>query len=277
MLNRREFFAAAAVPAIAAAQPGTELPKVDYHVHLDRLVTLEKALELSKERGVRFGIVEHAARPDFAVRYTGMLTSDADLKQFIAKLDGKPVYKGIQAEGIDWMKAFSKEAIAQLDYVLTDALTLPEKDGRLVRLWTREAANIPDKQEFMDRYVDFHVRIMERQPIDIIANPTFLPSQLQAEYDALWTPARMSRIVNAAVAYGVAIEINSAYQLPRMPFLKLAKKAGAKFSFGSNIHGLGVGNIDYGLQAAAELGLTRRDLFTPAPAGKKPVQRRKLA
>ena len=55
-------------------------------------------------------------------------------------------------------------------------------------------------------------------------------------------------------------------------FLKLAKEAGARFSMGSNIHGLDVGRLDYCVEATKKLGLTRKDIFTPAPAGKKPIQ-----
>ena len=65
-------------------------------------------------------------------------------------------------------------------------------------------------------------------------------------------------------------------RLPSLSMLRLAKRAGAKFSFGSNIHGLDVGKLDYCLQMAKELGLKRTDLFTPAPPGRKPIQRRHL-
>ncbi len=269
MISRREFMATAAV---AAAPVPADIPRVDYHVHLDARVTLEKALEFSSQRGVKFGIVEHAGAKEYS--YSGLISSDDDLKRYLAKLEGKPVFKGIQAEGVDWAKQFSPAMIARLDYVLTDALTFPEKDGRLVRLWTPEV-RVGDRQDFMERYTAFHVRIMAEQPIDILANPTLLPAEIEREHDALWTPARMRRIVAAAVKHGVAIEINTRYRLPRLPFLRLARDAGARFSFGSNIHGLEVGKIDYGLEMVEALKLTARDIFTPAPAGRKPIQHRR--
>ncbi len=268
--------AAGALSHLAGARPVADasIPLVDYHVHLEGVVTLEKALQLSKERGVRFGIVEHAGTK--ANRYPGLLSTDEDLKRYIAKLEGKPVLKGIQAEGLDWMTCFSKEVVAQLDYVLSDALTFPEKDGRRVELWL-PSVTIEDKQDFMDRYTEFNVQVMAREPLDIFANPTFLPDCIAKEYDVLWTPSRMKKIIEAAVQYKVAIEINSRYRLPSLSFLKLARKAGAKFSFGSNIHGLDVGKLDYCLEAAKELGLRPKDVFTPAPRGKKPVEIRRIA
>jgi len=252
----------------------SDIPLVDYHVHLDEMVTLEKALQLSKERGVKFGIVEHAGTKEN--RYPGLLSTDEDLKRYIAKLEGKPVYKGIQAEGLDWMTCFSRELVAQLDYVLSDALTFPEKNGQRVELW-RPSVKIDDKQDFMERYTDFNVRVMAREPIDILANPTFLPDCLKDEFDSLWTKERMNRVINAATKYKVAIELNTRYRLPRISFLRMAKDAGVKFSFGSNIHGLDVGKLDYAAEVIRDLGLTRKDIFVPAPAGKKPIQIRKFA
>jgi histidinol phosphatase-like PHP family hydrolase len=252
----------------------SDIPLADYHVHLDEMVTLEKALQLSKERGVKFGIVEHAGTKEN--RYAGLLSTDEDLKRYIAKLEGKPVYKGIQAEGLDWMTCFSRELVAQLDYVLSDALTFPEKNGQRVELW-RPSVKIDDKQDFMERYTDFNVRVMAREPIDILANPTFLPDCLKDEFDSLWTKERMNRVINAATKYKVAIELNTRYRLPRISFLRMAKDAGVKFSFGSNIHGLDVGKLDYAVEIIRDLGLTRKDIFVPAPAGKKPIQIRKFA
>jgi histidinol phosphatase-like PHP family hydrolase len=269
-ISRRGFLGALAVSPLAAA-PG--IPRVDYHVHLDRVVTLEKALELSKERGVKFGIVEHAGNR--TNRYPGLLSSDEEMNAYLARLDGKPVYKGIQAEGLDWMASFSKAVVAKLDYVLSDALTMPQKDGQLARIWM--PFMLGDTQEWMDRYTDFNVQVIASEPIDIFANPTFLPESIQRDYDQLWTEARMRKIIDAAVKHRVAIEINSQYRIPSLRFLKMAKASGAKFSFGSNIHGAGVGNIDYGLEMARALGLGARHVFAPAPKGRKPIEVRKFA
>jgi len=278
MITRREFTAALAGSAAAAE----EFPLVDYHVHLDEQITLEKALEISQRRGVRFGIVEHAGKPELG--YRGMLSTDGDLRGWLDKLAGKPVYRGIQAEGLDWIECFSPALVAELDYVLQDALTVPQRvfrgtggDEPLIKLWTPAAKTLEDPQGFMDRYVDFHVELMRRAPIDILANPTFLPAAVAKDHAVLWTQERMEKIIGAALRYGVAIEINSRYRLPTETFLRIARKAGVKFSFGSNIHGPDVGRLDYCVEMARQLGLTHRDLFAPAPAGQKPVERRARA
>jgi histidinol phosphatase-like PHP family hydrolase len=72
----------------------------------------------------------------------------------------------------------------------------------------------------------------------------------------------------------VAIEISSSYKLPKRYFLEIAKAAGVKFCFGSNGRYPNMGKLDYSLQLAGELGLTKADLFAPAPDGQRAVQRR---
>jgi len=280
--SRREFCGSilAAAGALAApagalaveAFPSTlnDIPLVDYHVHRDG-TTLEKLLEISRQRGVKFGIVEHAGKKEND--YPIILANDDELRSYLAGLEGKPVYKGVQAEYLDWMSCFSKEAVAQLDYVLSDAMTIRGRDGRRLKMWS-PAFEVGDPQRFMDRYVDFHLEVIACEPIDILANPTWLPKAVEKQYDLLWTPKRMAKIVDAAVKHGVAMEINSLYLIPRLPLLRMAKGAGVKFSFGSNIRGPNVGKLDYCVEMIKALGLKPADIFSPAPPGKKPIQTR---
>ncbi|MGD0094501.1 MAG: twin-arginine translocation signal domain-containing protein [Planctomycetota bacterium] len=287
-ISRRKFIAGASAAAGAAGAvsalsgtargaedvptaPGTDVPLVDFHVHRDG-TTVEKLLEISKARGVKFGIVEHAGLKEN--KYPIIYSNDEELKGYIASLEGKPVYKGVQAEYLDWMTCFSKEAVAQLDYVLSDAMTIRGPGGARLKMWEKGFA-VGEPQEFMDRYAEFHAEVMALEPLDILANPTWMPEALAKDYDALWTEARNKKIIDAALKYNVAIEINSQYCVPRLPFLKLAKAAGVKFSFGSNIRGPNVGKLDYCVEMIKTLGLTRADMFTPAPPGKKPIQLRK--
>jgi len=244
------------------------IPLTDYHVHRDG-TTVENLLAISRKRGVKFGIVEHAGKKEND--YPIILSNDDELRAYIASLEGKPVYKGVQAEYLDWATCFSKEAIAQLDYVLSDAMTIRGRDGQRIKMWS-PAFEVGDAERFMDEYAEFHAEVIASEPIDILANPTWLPPAIEKQYDRLWTPKRFRKIVDAAVKYGVAVEINSQYLIPRLPLLRMAKEAGVKFSFGSNIRGPNVGKLDYCLEMTRALGLTAGDWFTPAPPGKKPVQ-----
>jgi len=254
----------------------TEFRGVDFHVHLDNS-TIEKALELSRERHLKFGIVDHAGTK--ANQYPTLLSNDPELHRYLAMLEGKPVFKGIQAEWTDWMSCFSPAALAQLDYVLADAMTFPGKDGQRVKLWAPDVAqqvDMSDKQAFMDRFVDWHVEIMAREPFDILANTTWLPAGMLEEWELYWTPSRMKKVIDAALKYGIALEISSSYKLPKLPFLLLAKAVGTKFSFGSNGRYPNMGKLDYSFEMAKLLQLKPADMFTPAPDGQKAVQRRKF-
>jgi histidinol phosphatase-like PHP family hydrolase len=274
LISRRSFLAwgagMAAMPAWAlGAESGEDVPRLDLHVHLDNS-TIDKVLELSAERGVKFGIVEHAGTKEN--RYPVVLSNDEELGRYLAMLEGKPVYRGVQAEWTDWMHCYSPEMRARLDYVLTDAMTFPGKDGQRVKLWEKDVESrveMADKQAFMDRFVDWHIAIIEKQPIDILANTSWLPAPLAADYEVYWTPARIRLVAEAAVKHRVALEISSGYKLPKRYFLEIAKAAGVKFSFGSNGRYPNMGKIDYCLEMARALGLTKADIFTPEPAGQR--------
>jgi len=287
--SRREFLggalgacASAAIhrgaPAFAgepAMKTELDFPLIDFHVHLDNS-SIDQVLPLAGQRGVKFGIVEHAGTK--ANKYPVVLSSDDELKAYVKMLDGKGVFKGVQTEWTDWMKCFSREALGLLDYTLTDAMTFPGKDGRRVKLWERDVEDrveMSDKQAFMDRYVDWYVRIITTQPIDILANVSWLPRPLAGEYDKYWTPQRMKKVFDAARKHRVAIEISSGFRLPKPAFCKAAKEAGLKFAFGSNGRYPRMGKLAYSIAMAKKLGLKRADMFTPAPDGHKAVQRRK--
>ncbi|NIA12911.1 MAG: hypothetical protein GWP08_02430 [Nitrospiraceae bacterium] len=269
-LSRRQFLGSSAACAAASSLAGAaenepdhpfDEPLVDYHVHLDGS-TIDDVLLLSEERNVKFGIVEHAGTKENV--YPVVLSNDDELKHYIAMLDGKPVFKGVQAEWTDWADCFSRETLAQLDYVLSDTMTWPGVGGKRQKMW--ESGFDPgDPDTFMDRYVDWYVEIIEHQPIDILANVSWLPRPFASDYEALWTEQRVGRVVELAVKHRVAIEISSGFRLPKLAFLQQAKAAGVKFAFGTNGRYPKMGRLGYSLRLARELGLTQQDLFVPAP------------
>ncbi len=238
-----------------------DVPRIDLHVHIhndqdpSQSLTPAQTAEISKRLGVRFGVLaEGGCRGD--------IHDDASLGEFIDSLAGLPLWSGLQVYGFDWQQCLSKSKRDQLDYIAADALVFPDRNGKNVRLWL-PGVEFPDAEDFMDRYVDFNARVLA-QPIQVWANPSYLPESLQSRYDALWTPARMDRLISVAVKNGVAIEINAHFEIPSPAFIRRAKAAGAKFSIGSNQHVHGIGEIAYCLRIAHECGLTAADMFVPA-------------
>jgi hypothetical protein len=244
-------------------------PLVDYHVHLKGGLTLDEALANSRKMGIKYGIALNCG-----VGFP--TTDDRALEPFFQAMKGKPAFVGMQAEGREWTKLFSKEAIAKFDYVFTDAMTITDHRGRRARLWIKEEVDIPDKQAFMERLVRTIEEILDNEPIDIYVNPTFLPDVIAGEYDQLWTPQRVRRVIAAAARNGVAIEISNRYRLPKPSLIKQAKQAGIKFTFGTNNGDRELGKLEYCLQMVRECGLTAEDMWSPKPDGQKPVQVKKI-
>jgi len=245
-------------------------PLADYHVHLKGGLTIDDVVAIFQPRAVKIGVAENCG-------VGNPVTNDEGLKKALQKLEGQPVYRAMQAEGREWVKMFSPEMIAKFDYVFTDSMTWTNDRGKRMRLWMPNEVEVGDKQHFMDMLVDRTVGILNNEPIDIYVNPTFLPAVIDKEYDTLWTDERMDKVIQAAVKNGVAIEINSRYKLPSEKFIRKAKAAGAKFSFGTNNGSKNdLGDLAYSRLMAVRCGLTKDDMFVPKPDGQKPIQKKGL-
>ncbi len=243
-------------------------PLVDYHVHLKGNWTLEDALRESRRVGIQYGIAVNCGK-NFPI------TNDAGARDFLASMKNQPVFIAMQAEGREWVNMFSKETVALFDYVFTDSMTWTDENGKRMRTWIKEeVGEIPDPQRFMETLVSRIQGILNNEPIDIYVNPTFVPDALAADYDRLWTRERMEKVVEALQKNGIAMELNNRYRLPSAAFVKMAKSAGVKFSFGTNNTDRNLGRCEYGLEMIRECGLTWQDMFVPKPDGEKPIQRR---
>lgn len=262
------------VPHVRAVDPAvanlarTGFPVVDYHAHLKGGLTISQLMAHAEATGIRYGVAVNCGL-GFSV------TNDAGIAEWLDSMQGQPVLCAMQAEGREWVKLFSPVAIARFDYVFTDAMTFTDHRGKRMRLWIKEEVDIPDAEAFMDELVGKIVGILDHEPIDLYVNATFLPAVIAADYDRLWTPARMDQVIAAAVRNHVAIEINARYRIPSATFIQRAKAAGATFSFGTNNTGPDIGKLEYCLEMARTCGLTPPDMFQPKPDGKKPIQLRK--
>jgi hypothetical protein len=240
----------------------TELPKMDLHFHLNyegqslanAALVYEKASTLSKERGVIFGIAEEFVNDNIKI-------NDSLILDRITLAKKNSLYLALQVSRRDWLNIFSKEVLKKVDYILADAMIFPNKDGRMMRIWVPNT-QLGEPQEFMELYVAHNLKVLA-EPINIWANPTYLPDALKSKYDELWTNARMKSLIDAAIKNNVAIEINSTFKIPNAKFIKMAKTAGAHFTFGSNTHELGAGDITWSINMAKECGLTKDDFFIP--------------
>jgi hypothetical protein len=239
-------------------------PLIDFHVHLKGGLTIEQAIENSQKLGINYGIA-----PNCGLRFP--VTDDKSLSAYMDTVKGKPIFRGMQAEGREWITLFSPEAVAKFDYNFTDALTFTDNKGRRTRLWMPQEVWVEDKNQFMDMLVGKIEAIFSQEPINIYVNPTLLPAALMPEYDQLWTPERIARVIQVLKDNHITLEINARYKVPHASIIKEAKKAGLKFSFGTNNAAADLGQLEYCLEMIDECGLTPDDMFLPPLHENKPV------
>ncbi len=246
------------------------IPMLDLHVHPKGGLSVEQAVAKSLRDGIQYGLAVNCGQGQ-------PVTDDAGARKYVDSLKGLPVFIAMQAEGREWLQMFSKSAVSAFDYVFTDSMTWTDNHGKRMRTWlANEVGTIADPQEFMDTLVDRTVGILEREPVDIYVNPTFVPDQLAKDYETLWTPARREKVVTAAAKNHVAIEINNRYKIPSASFIKLAKQAGCKFTFGTNNAGANdLGRSEHAMQMVEECKLAPADFFVPlSPGSTKAVDRK---
>jgi hypothetical protein len=231
-------------------------PLIDFHVHLKGGLTIDQAIANSQKLGINYGIA-----PNCGLKFP--ITNDVSLSAYMDTVRGKPIFRGMQCEGREWITLFSPEAVAKFDYVFTDALTFTDDKGRRTRLWMPQEVWVDDKQYYMDMLVGKIEAIFSQEPVNIYVNPTLLPAALMPEYDQLWTPERIQRVLKVLKDNDVTLEINARYKVPHANIIKEAKKAGLKFSFGTNNAAADLGRLEYCLQMIEECGLTPEDMFLP--------------
>jgi hypothetical protein len=230
---------------------------IDLHVHLKGDLTLNEAIKKSKTDSVKYGIVANCGL-GFPIQNSAQIDSFLTLMRHYPQF-----YVGMQAEGREWIKLFSKESITKFDYVFTDAMTFTDAKGRRNRIWIKEETWIDNEKEFMDQLVETIVKIINSEPIDIYANSTFLPEQMANRYDNFWTVDRMKKVIHAAKEKNVAIEINNRFKIPSVKFIKLAKAAGLKFTIGTNNTDKNFTKPVYAIEMIKKCGLSKSDFWKP--------------
>ncbi|MDX9881010.1 MAG: DUF1080 domain-containing protein [Prolixibacteraceae bacterium] len=239
-------------------------PIIDFHTHLKGGLTLQQAIDNSIKLGINYGVA-----PNCGLHFP--VTDDESLHAYMDTVIGQPVFRGMQAEGREWVTLFSPGAVAQFDYVFTDAMTWTDHKGRRMRLWMPDEVFVDDEQQFMDELVSKIESILSQEPVDIHVNPTFLPAVIAGKYDELWTDRRIDRFVKVLADNNIALEINARYRIPSEKILRKAKEAGVKFSFGTNNTGNDLGTLDYCFEIQEKLGLAYKDMFMPKKHAAKPV------
>jgi hypothetical protein len=231
-------------------------PLIDFHVHIKGGLTMDETLAISREKGINYGVAANCGL-HFPV------TNNKELNDYMNSIQNEPIFKCMQAEGREWMTLFSPDTAARFDYIFTDAMTWTNSNGKRLRLWIREETEVGDPEKFMDELVS-KIEVILQEPIDIYVNSTFIPEEIQPRYNELWTDERMDRVIKALVKNNVAFEINSRYKIPTITFIKKAKAAGVKFTFGTNNTSRDDLDYTYCFQVLEKAELTPADMWMPS-------------
>jgi hypothetical protein len=272
MLTFRLAICLTLVASTSLAQPPRPAPiggKADYHVHIKGGLSLDEALRRSKADGITYGVAINGGLNQPA-------PDDSSAEAFLQVLRPHPFFVALQAEGREWVGIFSRATLEKFDYVFTDSMTWSDDTGKRMRLWIPgDVGTITDPQAFMDMLVDRATRIFREEPVDLYVNSTYIPDQLNADYDRLWTPERMKKIADGLAASGIGMEINNRYRIPSQAFIMVAKKAGVKFSCGTNNAGAAdLGHNEYCREMIKACDLRAEHFWSPPAEGKKAVQRK---
>ncbi len=237
----------------------TSFPLYDLHLHRSAKQSIEDLVNKAKESNFKcFGVVHNVAP-------WGIQTND-DLRKYIQEVKDYPCFMGLQPVAPGWTKNLSKELIDQADYILMDPQYMPDgnKYGDQMEIWDHNCY-VDDPDDFMERHVEWYLKILNGtdEPLDILGWPLFLPLSIQREYYNLWTQERMEKIIEAAQKRGIALEINDLAHTPHAEFILMAKKAGIKFTFGSDTRDHRSFRLDYCKEVATLCNLTEDDFFIP--------------
>ena len=237
-------------------------PVIDYHVHLKGGLTKEMAHALSMNYGINYGVAPNAGEGGVG----RMLADDKEVYEYYEEVKPLPFLCGVQGEGRKWTATFSQEALGIFDYLFTDAMTIMDHKNRNSRIYRAEEVHYDGvtKEQYMEQIVDQTVKILTNEPADIFANPTYIPEDMQADYDKYWTDERIDRVLDVMQEHHIALEINPRYRIPSLKIIQKAKDRGLKFTFGTNNVDANFGKLEYCIEAIEQCGITPDDLWFPS-------------
>jgi hypothetical protein len=183
------------------------------------------------------------------------------LLDHVKKYAHLPVFLGIFRNNLQAIEGVHDTTIAQFDYVIGDITRFKNARGQDVDILRNE--NIGDKEAFMNDYVKAIITGLDKGGINIWATATLLPESLAGEYDKLWTPDRMGKVINAAKRNNVAIEVYNKLRIPSIQFLKLAKEKGCLISTGGLFKENRMEEPDYFYEVIDQCKLDYKDIYIP--------------
>lgn len=225
----------------------------DFHIHTRGGMSVTKGIARERASGIDSAYIANHGR-GWEIDTNEKLNAFIDAARAEGQANGRLIRVGVQVNDRDWFNQIDAATRSRLDYVLADALIM---DGQ--KLW--EDFTIKDPEAWMERYFAHNMQILD-EPITILANPTYLPKQLESQWDKLWTDARLKAFFAKAKQKGIALEIQAESPFQQHPrYLKFARESGCLFSLGTDNFNDKVPSLDAWFKALNALNLKPEQLL----------------
>lgn len=240
----------------------------DLHTHStmsDGRLTPQQLAEAARDRGIRVGLTDHCL-------YYGMRT-DEEFATYMETARSLGLYLGLEHD-IGRPCAFPGFITRELDYLIgsvhhfivgyEQVLFSPYFKARLHGLPYEYPQALGDPRELLERTADIIAQSLATSPVDILGHATVLPPAHVLGLEAAFSRDWCARVVKAAVANDVAIEISGHWHSPHREFLEIASEEGATFAVGSDSHSAhGLFDLRYPAEMIAGLGIPDGRIFVP--------------
>jgi len=237
------------------------LRRLDLHLHTqfsDGNSTVDAVSRAALAKGLT-----HIAVTDHYSELTPLPNrlSQRDLGPYLTALERVPAFKGLEVEILaGGAVSISPETRQAFDVIVGGLHTLHG-----IQFW-RDWTPILDAPGFLEDVRVALITALESRCLDVLAHATWLPPALQAQRRDVVDEAWMVSVIEAASAYGVAIELNGRWRLPDAAWVQQCVRHGVPLSLGSDAHTLReVGNTGHGVQLLTDLHVPPDLVYLPQP------------
>lgn len=239
---------------------------LDCHAHStcsDGILEPDDVIATAALRGVRGTVSDHVSRD---VRYS--IKSPEAVDEYSARIAHLPYRSAEFCSHDSLWRELTPAQLGRFTHRIGSLHAVPLPDGTLVRMFQQELPAGLSRAAYMDRHVDAVEALAGSMPIEIFAHPTLLPHELRTvPPEELWSEAHEERLVAALARHGICFEVSNRYRAHRR-LVQRAVAHGVRLSLGSDGHQVSqVGNIEWPLALARELGVADAELYDPAVHG----------
>lgn len=241
----------------------------DLHTHTtlsDGKATVDYLIEHARQNGYKTGVSDHL--------FCEGIDTQADVVNYLNNVCGRGIPVGGETN-IGEELPLSDAVLKRFDYLIASvhAIFPPEGPFRFSRYFAMRGGFRDDWEGYdtgrAQEYLELSYRQIEdyfsRFRGDIMGHAQAMPfyDDLPNDSDAIidWENA----VIAVLKKHHVALEISGMWKVPYQRMLLKAKKAGLKFTFGSDCHTIeAVGMLDYPKKVFRELNLSEENIFVPA-------------